>query len=143
MTDHYGVPLIIDDRVDVAMACGAAGVHLGQSDIPVTEASRLLGPDRIIGISAQTPDQARCAQDGGADYLGVGAVFPTSTKQDAFTIGRDDLKTIQSAARIPIVLIGGLNETNIPSSRNPAPSPVSPWSPPSWARRTSVRPAGA
>lgn len=121
VTDHYGVPLIIDDRVDVAMACGAAGVHLGQSDIPVTEARRLLGPDRIIGISAQTPDQARRAQDGGADYLGVGAVFPTSTKQDAFTIGRDDLKTIQSAARIPIVLIGGLDETNIPSFKESGP----------------------
>lgn len=121
VTDRYGVPLIIDDRVDVAWACGAAGVHLGQSDIPVTEARRLLGPDRIIGISAQTPDQARRAQDGGADYLGVGAVFPTSTKRDAFTIGRDDLKAIQSAVRIPIVLIGGLDETNIPSFKESGP----------------------
>ncbi|MDR0778721.1 MAG: thiamine phosphate synthase, partial [Methanomassiliicoccaceae archaeon] len=80
ITDNYGIPLIIDDRADIAMAVGAAGVHVGQSDIPVRHLRRLLGNNKIIGASAKTVDQAKRAKDEGADYLGVGAIYPTTTK---------------------------------------------------------------
>ena len=80
ITDRYHIPLIIDDRVDVAMACGAAGVHVGASDLPVAEVRRLLGPDKIVGATAKTVEAAQKAYQDGADYLGVGAIYPTTTK---------------------------------------------------------------
>ena len=80
ITDRYQIPLIIDDRVDVAMACGAAGVHVGASDLPVAEVRRLLGPDKIVGATAKTVEAAQKAYQDGADYLGVGAIYPTTTK---------------------------------------------------------------
>lgn len=101
------MPLIINDRVDIALAVDADGVHVGQSDIPAAEARRLLGPDKIIGVSARTVEQARKAEADGADYLGVGAMFVTGTKQDAKVTSKEELKRIRAAVAIPIVAIGG------------------------------------
>jgi thiamine-phosphate pyrophosphorylase len=109
VTDRRGVPLIINDRLDIALASGAAGVHLGQSDLPAAAARRVLGPDKIVGVSASTPAQAEAAQAAGADYLGVGAMFPTGTKTDADIISMEELKKIRAAVSIPIVAIGGIN----------------------------------
>ena len=104
----------VDDRVDVAMASGADGVHLGQSDIPVRDARRIMGDDAIIGVSVQTVEQAVEARDGGADYLGVGAVFRTATKPDAVQgIGLGPVFEIRQAVDIPVVAIGGINRGNI------------------------------
>lgn len=113
VTDHYHVPLIINDRVDIALAADAAGVHLGQSDLPADAARRLLGPDKIIGVSAHNLREADAAVRMGADYLGVGAMFATQTKGDAGLTPADDALRIKSAAGIPVVIIGGINETNL------------------------------
>ena len=117
VTDRRGVPLIINDRLDIALASGAAGVHLGQSDLPAAAARRILGPDKIIGVSASTPAQAEAAQAAGADYLGVGAMFPTGTKTDADIISMEELKKIRAAVSIPIVAIGGINLRTAPLFR--------------------------
>ncbi len=117
VTDRRGVPLIINDRLDIALASGAAGVHLGQSDLPAAAARRVLGPDKIIGVSASTPAQAEAAQAAGADYLGVGAMFPTGTKTDADIISMEELKKIRAAVSIPIVAIGGINLRTAPLFR--------------------------
>lgn len=109
------VPFVIDDDVDAALACGADGVHVGQDDMACAEARRRLGPDAIVGVSAQTVAQALQAQADGADYLGVGALIPTSTKPDAVDVTRDELRAICDAADIPVVGIGGLNVQTIPS----------------------------
>ena len=114
VTDYFHVPLIIDDRVDIMLAVDAAGVHLGQSDLPAEAARRLIGPDKILGVSARTVDEAEAAESAGADYLGVGAVFPTATKTDAEPVARETLAAICAAVRIPVVAIGGLNAKNIP-----------------------------
>ena len=113
ITDQAGVPLIINDRVDIALAVDADGVHVGQSDIPAAEARRLLGPDKIIGVSARTVEQARKAEADGADYLGVGAMFVTGTKQDAKVTSKEELKRIRAAVAIPIVAIGGIKADNV------------------------------
>lgn len=114
VTDYFHVPLIIDDRVDIMLAVDAAGVHLGQSDLPAKAARRLIGPDKILGVSARTVEEAEAAESAGADYLGVGAVFSTATKTDAEPVARETLAAICAAVRIPVVAIGGLNAKNIP-----------------------------
>ena len=110
---RYGVPLIINDNVAVALACGAAGVHLGQQDMPIAQARRMAGPDLILGASAHTVQEALEAQAAGADYLGVGAVFSTSTKADASPLSLTTLREICAADSIPVVAIGGITETNL------------------------------
>lgn len=110
---RYGVPLIINDNVEVALACGAAGVHLGQQDMPIAQARRMAGPDLILGASAHTVQEALEAQAAGADYLGVGAVFSTSTKADASPLPLTTLGEICAAVSIPVVAIGGITETNL------------------------------
>lgn len=109
----YHIPFIIDDNVEVAIQSGADGVHVGQSDMEAVNVRRLVGPDMIVGVSAQTVEQALAAQAAGADYLGVGAVFPTSTKLDAQDVPHDELKRICEAVKIPVVAIGGINRSNI------------------------------
>lgn len=113
VTDQYAVPLIINDRVDIAMAIDAAGVHLGQGDIPVEVARRLLGPEKIIGATTKTMDQAMRAKIQGADYLGVGAIFPTKTKVKTLITSVETLNRISEATELPIVAIGGLNQSNL------------------------------
>ena len=113
VTDKYGVPLIINDRLDICMAVGAAGVHLGQSDLPCAEARKILGADKMIGVSAATPEEAAKAQSDGADYLGVGAVFSTSTKTNTRPVTKDAIRRIRAAVTIPFVVIGGVNQQNI------------------------------
>jgi thiamine-phosphate pyrophosphorylase len=113
VTDKYNIPLLIDDRVDVAMACGCAGVHVGQSDIPVNVARQLLGPDKIVGATAKTVPQAVEAYEQGADYLGVGAIYPTKTKVITVITSIDHLKDICEAVPIPVNAIGGLKKENI------------------------------
>ncbi len=115
ITDRYGIPLIVNDSIDVALACGADGVHIGQGDMPACKARKLIGDGRILGVSAQTVAQALTAQRCGADYLGVGAVFPTSTKADADAVSYDTLKAICAAVDIPVVAIGGITAANIAS----------------------------
>lgn len=107
-----GIPFLIDDDVELAARIGADGVHIGQDDISCVEARRLLGDQAIIGVTAKTLDQARKAQADGADYLGVGAVFPTSTKQDTWTIDHEVLCQICAAVSIPVVAIGGITAAN-------------------------------
>ena len=109
----YGVPLIIDDRVDVALAVEAEGVHVGRSDIPVSVARRLMDPDRIVGATTKTVPQALEAHGQGADYLGVGAIFPTTTKVKTVLTSVDTLREICRAVPIPVNAIGGLNRDNI------------------------------
>ena len=112
ITDRYRVPLIINDRIDIALAVDAAGVHLGQEDIPAKEARRIMGEEKVIGVSARTVELARKAVEDGADYLGVGAMFATNTKGNAKVIGKEKLKEIRAAVSIPIVAIGGINHSN-------------------------------
>lgn len=109
------VPLLINDRVDIALAAGADGVHLGQEDLPLPEARTLLGPDRILGATAHTVEEALRAQAEGADYLGVGAMFPTGTKTDTVPTSADTLKAICAAVSTPVVAIGGVNAQNLPT----------------------------
>jgi thiamine-phosphate pyrophosphorylase len=109
-----GVPLIVNDRIDVAAMVPGAGVHLGQQDLPIEAARRILGPDRIVGLSVNTVAEAREAERRGADYLGAGPAFPTGTKADTEPeLGPDGLRRIVQAVRIPVVAIGGINETTI------------------------------
>ena len=110
---RHGVPLIINDRVQVALDAGADGVHLGQEDMSPREARAILGPDAIIGVSARTVESAQRAEQEGADYLGVGAVFSTSTKTDAQNISPETLRQICQAVHIPVVAIGGIGPDNI------------------------------
>lgn len=114
VTDAYRVPLIIDDRIDVMLAVDAAGVHVGQSDMPAAIARKLIGPDKILGVSAGTLEEAVQAEKDGADYLGVGAVFPTQTKKDADPVSAETLKEIVRTVSIPVVAIGGIKKENIP-----------------------------
>lgn len=113
LTRRYGVPLIIDDRLDVAMAIDAEGVHLGQSDLPVQIARKIWGDNKIIGATAKTVEQAKEAYEQGADYLGVGAIFPTTTKVKTILTSTDMLHDICKAVPIPANAIGGLNKENI------------------------------
>ena len=109
----YNVPFVINDNVDIAVACDADGVHVGQSDMEAGDVRDRLGPDKIIGVSARTVEQALLAQAHGADYLGVGAVFSTSTKSDAKNVSHETLKEICKAVRIPVVAIGGITRDNV------------------------------
>ena len=113
LTRKYHVPLIIDDRLDIALAMDAEGVHLGQSDMPIDVARKILGPDRIIGATAKTVPQALEAYEQGADYLGVGAIYPTATKVKTVLTSTDTLRDICNAVPIPANAIGGLNKDNI------------------------------
>lgn len=115
VTDHYQIPLIINDRLDIALAVDAAGLHVGQNDLPAAVARRILGPDKILGVSAARLAEALRAQEESADYLGVGAVFPTATKDDARAVAVDELQKIKEAVTIPVVAIGGINEQNLPA----------------------------
>ena len=113
LTLHYGVPLVIDDRLDVAMAIEAEGVHLGQSDMPIDIARGIFGEKKIIGATAKTVEQALEAYRQGADYLGVGAIYPTTTKVKTILTSTDTLQDICDAVPIPVNAIGGLNKDNI------------------------------
>ena len=113
LTKKYNVPLIIDDRLDIAMAIDAEGVHLGQSDMPISIARKLFGPDKIIGATAKTVPQALEAYEQGADNLGVGAIYPTTTKVKTILTSTDTLKEICEAVPIPVNAIGGLSKDNI------------------------------
>lgn len=113
LTQRYNVPLIIDDRIDVAIAAEAEGVHLGQSDMPIDIARKILGDDMIIGATAKTVAQAEEAYQGGADYLGVGAIYPTTTKVKTVLTSTETLAEICKAVPIPVNAIGGLNKDNI------------------------------
>ena len=113
ITDSYQVPLIIDDRLDVCLAVDAAGLHIGDDELPVSVARQVLGPDKILGVTAKTVKRALEAEEGGADYLGTGAIFPTTTKENAPITLISTLKTICQRVAIPVVAIGGLTSENI------------------------------
>lgn len=108
----HGVPLLINDRIDIALACDADGVHLGQSDMPARTARGLLGPDKILGVSCKTPEQAHQAWIDGANYIGCGGVYPTNTKANNLTVGLDGLRTVCLASKLPVVAIGGIGISN-------------------------------
>lgn len=112
ITDKYNVPLIINDRLDIAQAVDAAGVHLGQDDMPCKVARKILGSDKLIGISAENYEDAKQGELDGADYLGIGAIQATPTKKDCSVIPREDLKKINETINIPYVAIGGVKEYN-------------------------------
>ena len=113
ITDVYQVPLIIDDRLDVCLAVDAAGLHIGDDELPVSVARQVLGPEKILGVTAKTVKRALEAEEGGADYLGTGAIFPTTTKENAPITLISTLKTICQTVAIPVVAIGGLTSENI------------------------------
>lgn len=113
ITDKYNVPIIINDRIDIALAIDADGVHIGQSDMPASVARKLIGSDKILGVSTATIDEAIKAEKEGADYLGVGAVFSTTTKNDARNVSLELLKEIKGIVNIPVVAIGGINSNNV------------------------------
>lgn len=113
LTDRYQIPLMINDRLDIAVAIDAAGVHVGQSDLPAPVVRRILGPDKILGVSAATLREAKQAYLDGADYLGVGAIFPTTTKSDAQSTPIERLAQIKTSVPLPVVAIGGINEKNL------------------------------
>lgn len=110
---RYNVPFVINDNVDIAAEIDADGVHVGQSDMEAGDVRKKLGPDKIIGVSAQTVEQALRAQAHGADYLGVGAVFPTGSKADAVEVSRDTVREICRAVDIPVIAIGGITRENV------------------------------
>ncbi len=113
LCNRYNVPFVINDNVDIALKIGADGVHVGQSDMQANNVREILGNDKIIGVTAKTVEQALIAQKRGADYLGVGAVFSTSTKADAKGIDGNTFKAICNAVHIPVVAIGGINQENV------------------------------
>jgi thiamine-phosphate pyrophosphorylase len=113
LTARYRIPLIINDRLDIALAVDADGLHIGQDDLPLLKARELLAAHKIIGVSASTLEEALLAQQQGADYLGVGAVFSTATKPDASEVSLEQLEQIKKSVTIPVVAIGGINETNL------------------------------
>lgn len=113
ITDKYNVPLIINDRLDIALAIDAEGLHIGQKDLPASLVRKIIGEDKILGVSVNNIEDALKAQRDGADYLGVGAIFPTKSKKDAENTSIQTLKEIKNVVNIPIVAIGGIKETNI------------------------------
>ena len=113
ITDAYQVPLIIDDRLDVCLAVDAAGLHIGDDELPVLVARKVLGPEKILGVTAKTVERALEAEESGANYLGTGAIFPTTTKENAPITLISTLKTICQRVAIPVVAIGGLTSENI------------------------------
>ena len=112
ITSRYGVPLLINDRIDIALAIDSEGVHIGQDDMPADIAREIIGEDKILGVSASTVEEAKKAQMDGADYIGSGAVFPTSTKDDADSVSKPQLKEIVDSIDIPVVAIGGITLEN-------------------------------
>lgn len=112
ITQKYNVPLIINDRIDIALAIDAEGVHIGQSDMPAQIARLLIGKDKILGVSAANIKEAKKAQRDSADYIGVGAVYPTNTKDDATSVSKKELKEIVKSVDIPAVAIGGITQEN-------------------------------
>ena len=114
MAREYGVPFVVNDNVEIAVRMDADGVHVGQSDMEAGDVRALIGPDKILGVSAQTVEQAVLAEKRGADYLGVGAVFPTGSKDDAVEVSHETLKAICEAVSIPVVAIGGITVNNTP-----------------------------
>ncbi|MCI5726460.1 MAG: thiamine phosphate synthase [Clostridium sp.] len=114
ITDEYNVPLIINDRIDIALAVDAAGVHIGQSDLPASIVRKIIGNDKIIGVSAATVEEAVRAKNDGADYLGIGAMYTTNTKKDTRPVTIETLKEIRKAVNIPLVVIGGINKHTVP-----------------------------
>jgi len=110
---QHGVPFVVNDSVEIALQCDADGVHVGQSDIKGRDIRSMIGPDKILGISAGTVEEAVAAENAGADYIGVGAVFPTGTKKNATPMTMDLLKEIVSSVSIPVVAIGGISEENV------------------------------
>lgn len=113
LTDQFHVPLIVNDDIHIMLEADADGVHVGQNDMEASKVRKIIGKDKILGVSARTVKQALKAQEAGADYLGVGAVFPTSTKDDAREVDLKTLQEICQAVSIPVVAIGGINENNI------------------------------
>jgi thiamine-phosphate pyrophosphorylase len=114
VTADYGVPLIINDRADIALAVNADGIHIGQKDLPYDAVRRMAGEDKIIGVSASNLSEAVAANAMGADYLGVGAMFETDTKTDANSTSMNELRRIRAEVKIPIVVIGGINKSKVP-----------------------------
>ena len=112
ITTRYEVPLLINDRIDIALAIDSEGVHIGQDDMPADIAREIIGEDKILGVSASTVEEAKKAQMDSADYIGSGAVFPTSTKDDADSVSKDELKEIVDSIDIPVVAIGGITVEN-------------------------------
>lgn len=112
ITSRYGVPLLINDRIDIALAVDSEGVHIGQDDMPADIAREIIGEDKILGISASTVEEAKKAEKDSADYIGSGAVFPTATKDNADSVSKDELKEIVDSIDIPIVAIGGITVEN-------------------------------
>ena len=112
ITSRYGVPLLINDRIDIALAVGSEGVHIGQDDMPADIAREIIGEDKILGVSASTVEEAKKAEIDSADYIGSGAVFPTSTKDDADSVSKEELKKIVDSIDIPVVAIGGITVEN-------------------------------
>ena len=112
ITSRYGVPLLINDRIDIALAVGSEGVHIGQDDMPADIAREIIGEDKILGVSASTVEEAKKAEIDSADYIGSGAVFPTATKDDADSVSKEELKEIADSIDIPVVAIGGITIEN-------------------------------
>lgn len=112
VTDKYHIPLIINDRIDIAMTVQATGVHIGQHDLPAAAVRKVIGENMLLGVSASSIAEAIQAQQDGADYLGVGAMFPTGTKTDADSVSMEELQKIRTAVSLPIVVIGGINKGN-------------------------------
>lgn len=112
ITDKYNIPLIINDRIDIMLAIDCAGIHIGQSDMPCDIARKMVGNEKIIGVSTSTVEESRKAQMDGADYLGCGAVYPTETKKDATHVSKKNLKEIAENVNIPVVAIGGIKIDN-------------------------------
>lgn len=118
ITSKYNVPLIINDRIDIALAVDSEGVHIGQDDMPADIAREIIGEDKILGVSAATIEEVKKAEADGADYIGSGAVFPTATKDDAPSITKEELKELVDTVNIPIVAIGGINLENAESLKD-------------------------
>ncbi|WNY24705.1 Thiamine-phosphate synthase [Methanolapillus millepedarum] len=114
VTKKYGVALIVNDRADIMLAADCDGLHVGQKDLPVAVARKLIGPGKILGVSVSTVREAKKAQEDGADYLGVGAIFPTGTKPDADAVALNTLHEIKESAGLPVVAIGGISKETIP-----------------------------
>jgi thiamine-phosphate diphosphorylase len=113
VTDRYNIPFVLDDEVELAKKVNADGVHIGQNDMEIKRAREILGEDKIIGVTARNLEQALAAQDGGADYIGIGALFATGTKKDTSPMSLETVKAITSAVHIPVVGIAGINKNNV------------------------------
>lgn len=118
VTDKYRVPLIINDNVEVALAVDASGVHVGQEDLEAGEVRKKIGPEKILGVTAKTVEQAKAAEKAGADYLGTGALFPSPSKKNAIPVTKETLNAVCDAVSIPVVGIGGIDESNIESIKD-------------------------